>query len=218
MHTFIQIHSPHPPQWRGPPKLGRLASGNPARSPSCPSALMVAALRNRRLLLPLPCGVTRHSKTIINCFETASPLGKAGERTAAGASPRPTVIIPPSSVGDDILGVPPCEETCPNPCPLPPGGSRRGGRSKPLPYRQNPIFVRFPSRAAGAYHEPEGFHITNFAEIPYHARRAISRTHRVPYHGGSPALRSFFTNSISRWEMYRNYSSFILHYSLKNPA
>ena len=36
-----------------------------------------------------------------------------------------------------------------------------------------------------AYHEPEGFHITNFAEIPYHARRAISRTHRVPYHGGS---------------------------------
>ena len=24
-------------------------------------------------LLPLPCGVTRHSKTIINCFETAHP-------------------------------------------------------------------------------------------------------------------------------------------------
>ena len=30
-------------------------------------------------LLPLPCGVTRHSKTIINCFRTAYPLGKAFE-------------------------------------------------------------------------------------------------------------------------------------------
>ena len=28
-------------------------------------------------LLPLPCGVTRHLKTVINRFEMAHPLGKA---------------------------------------------------------------------------------------------------------------------------------------------
>ena len=54
-------------------------------------------------LLQLPCGVTRHPKTVINRFEMAPPKGKV-YYTAFGM------------VGDDILGVPPCEETCPNPC------------------------------------------------------------------------------------------------------
>ena len=48
-----------------------------ARSPSCPSALMVDARHNHRLFLHLPCGVTRHLKTVINRFEMAHPLGKA---------------------------------------------------------------------------------------------------------------------------------------------
>ena len=40
-------------------------------------------------LLPLPCGVTRHSKTIINCFRTAYPPEKAFE----GKPPRDAVVL-----------------------------------------------------------------------------------------------------------------------------
>ena len=39
-------------------------------------------------LLPLPCGVTRHPKTVINRFEMAPPLGKArGERRTTDGRP-----------------------------------------------------------------------------------------------------------------------------------
>ena len=51
---------------------------------------MVAARRNRRLLLPLPFGVTRHPKTVINRFEMAPPPGKA-RRGARGVNYQPLV-------------------------------------------------------------------------------------------------------------------------------
>ena len=66
--TPFQPNGNHITRMLPPPRIARHL---------CPSALMVAVRRNRRLLLPLPCGVTRHSKTIINCFETAYPRREA---------------------------------------------------------------------------------------------------------------------------------------------
>ncbi len=76
---------------------------------------MVDARHNHRLFLHLPCGVTRHLKTVINRFEMAHPLGKAIVETSStkkrglrsfpiwkGGAPRmspPTVWVGFSSVG-----------------------------------------------------------------------------------------------------------------------
>ena len=50
-------------------------------------------------LLPLPCGVTRHSKTIINCFRTAYPPEKAFEGETSVGSRGSTLKVLPRRFG-----------------------------------------------------------------------------------------------------------------------